>query len=153
MVCDFSTTTPIIRTASQVVMMDALKQYFDYQLYAICGIPWIIVRGSVDDWQKIRQRVEIISQYDLVWWTKRLLPICDKIIETVAGKPSLEFWQHICKPKGIYGGDVITGWIADLFPYLKDDITNSPTYKNPILETPREELDLATDYIDKTIQH
>lgn len=70
MVCDFSTTTPIIRTASQVVMMDALKQYFDYRLlYAICGIPWIIVRGSVDDWKKIRKRVEIISQYDLDWWT------------------------------------------------------------------------------------
>ncbi|MBV6627116.1 MAG: DUF4419 domain-containing protein [Rivularia sp. (in: Bacteria)] len=143
MVCDFSTTTPIIRTASQVVMMDALKQYFDYALYVICGIPWIIVKGSVDDWQKIRQRVEIISQYDLDWWTKRLLPICDGFIETVAGKPSLEFWQHICKPKAIYGGEVITWWIADLFPYLKDDITNSPTYKNPILEIPREELTIA----------
>ena len=143
MVCDFSTTTPIIRTASQVVMMDALKQYFDYRLYAICGIPWIIVLGSVDDWKKIRQRVEIISQYDLDWWTKRLLPICDRIIETVAGKPNLEFWQHICKPKAIYGGEVITGWLADLFPYLKDDITNSPTYKNPILEIPREELTIA----------
>ncbi len=143
MVCDFSTTTPIIRTASQVVMMDALKQYFDYQLYAICGIPWIIVRGSVDDWKKIRKRVEIISEYDLHWWTKRLLPICDGIIETVAGKPNLEFWQHICKPKAIYGGEVITGWLADLFPYLKEKITNSPTYKNPILETPREELTIA----------
>ncbi|MEO1432417.1 MAG: DUF4419 domain-containing protein [Cyanobacteria bacterium J06632_19] len=74
MLCDFTTTTPIIRTASQVVMMDALKQYFDYGLSAICGIPWIIVRGSVDDWKKIRQRVEIIGQYDLDWWTKRLLP-------------------------------------------------------------------------------
>ncbi len=143
MVCDFSTTTPIIRTASQVVMMDALKQYFDYRLYAICGIPWIIVRGSVDDWKKIRKRVEIISEYDLHWWTKRLLPICDGIIETVAGKPNLEFWQHICKPESMYGGDVITGWLADLFPYLKDDITNSPTYKNTILEKPREELTIA----------
>ncbi len=38
---------------------------------------------------------------------------------------------------------MITGWITDLFPYLKDDITNSPTYKNPILETPREELTIA----------
>ena len=34
MVCDFSTTTPIIRTASQVVMMDALKQY-DYMRFAV----------------------------------------------------------------------------------------------------------------------
>lgn len=77
MVCDFSTTTAIIRTASQVVMMDALKQYFDYRLYAVCGIPWITVRGTVDDWKKIRERVEIIGQYDLEWWTNRLLPICD----------------------------------------------------------------------------
>ncbi len=43
MIWDFSTTTPIIRTASQVVMMDALKKYFDYALYAVCGIPWITV--------------------------------------------------------------------------------------------------------------
>lgn len=100
----------------------------------------IIVRGSVDDWKKIRQRVEIISQYDLHWWTKRLLPICDGIIETVAGKPSLEFWQHICKPKAIYGRDVITGWIADLFPYINSRITKTPTIKNPILAIPRQEL-------------
>ncbi|MDY6900417.1 MAG: DUF4419 domain-containing protein [Cyanobacteriota bacterium] len=140
MVCDFSTTTPIIRTASQVVMMDALKQYFDYGLYAICGIPWITVRGTVDDWKKIRDRIEKISEYDLEWWTNRLLPICNGIIETVAGKPILEFWQHICKPQSMYGGEVITGWLADLFPYIKDDITNTPTYKNPILEKPREEL-------------
>lgn len=100
----------------------------------------IIVRGSVDDWKKIRQRVEIISQYELDWWTKRLLPICDSIIETVAGKPSLEFWQHICKPKAIYGGEVITGWIADLFPYINSRITKTPTIKNPILAIPRQEL-------------
>ena len=143
MVCDFSTTTPIIRTASQVVIMDALEQYFDYRLYMICGIPWITVQGTVDDWKKIRERVEIIGQYDLEWWTKRLLPICDGIIETVAGKPNLEFWKHICKPQSMYGGEIITGWLADLFPYLKDSITNSSTMKNPILETPREELTIS----------
>ena len=110
----------------------------DYLRFAAFRI--IIVRGSVDDWQKIRQRVEIISQYDLDWWTKRLLPICDRIIETVAGKPSLEFWQHICKPQAIYGGEVITGWIADLFPYINSEITKTPTIKNPILTIPRQEL-------------
>lgn len=34
----------------------------------------------------------------------------------------------------MYGGEIITGWLADLFPYIKDRITNSP------IETPREEL-------------
>ena len=67
----------------------------------------------MDDWCKIRDRIEIIGQYDLDWWTERLLPICDGIIETVAGKPILEFWQNICKPQSMYGGEVITGWLAD----------------------------------------
>ncbi|MDY7012264.1 MAG: DUF4419 domain-containing protein [Cyanobacteriota bacterium] len=35
MVCDFSTTTPTIRTASHIVMMDAFREYFDYILYGI----------------------------------------------------------------------------------------------------------------------
>jgi hypothetical protein len=39
MLCDFSTTTSIIRTASQVVMLDAFQQYFEYEVVFICGIP------------------------------------------------------------------------------------------------------------------
>ncbi len=38
------------------------------------------------------------------------------------------------------GGDAITGWLADLFPYIKDPITNAATVRNPILAIPREEL-------------
>jgi len=38
MLCDFSTTTPIIRTASQVVMLDAFQQYFDYALSLLSKI-------------------------------------------------------------------------------------------------------------------
>ncbi len=32
LVCDFSTTTPAARTASQIVLMDALRRYFDYRV-------------------------------------------------------------------------------------------------------------------------
>lgn len=65
MLCDFSTTTPTIRTASQVVMMDAFHQYFDYALMCICGILTITVRGSVEDWVAIRTRVEVMAEYYL----------------------------------------------------------------------------------------
>ncbi|MBD1925442.1 DUF4419 domain-containing protein [Trichocoleus sp. FACHB-90] len=140
MVCNFSTTTSIIQTASQVVMMEAFQQYFDYMLYAICGIPGITVRGTEADWRSIRGRVEAIAAYDLGWWTERLLPICDALIDTVAGRPTLKFWQQIYKPKEIYGGEVITGWLADLFPYVNHSVTHAPTQKNPILDIPRAEL-------------
>lgn len=46
MLCDFSTTIPIARTVSQVVMLDAFQQCFDYQVCFICGIPTITVKGG-----------------------------------------------------------------------------------------------------------
>lgn len=140
MLCDFSTTTPIIRTASQVVMLNAFQQYFDYALSFICGIPTITVKGTVQDWVTIRERVEVMAGYHLEWWTDRLKPICDGFIETVEGHPSKRFWKQIYSPKEIYGGSLITGWLADLFPYIKDPITASPIIRNSILDTPREQL-------------
>ncbi|MDR4469071.1 MAG: DUF4419 domain-containing protein [Nitrospira sp.] len=140
MICDFSTTSPVIRTASQVVMMDAFQQYFDYELSCICGIPSITVTGTVDDWVNIRERVDVMATFHLDWWTDRLKPICDGFIATAQGTPSQRFWKHIYSPKEMYGGDLITGWLADLFPYLTHPITNAATIRNPILATPREKL-------------
>lgn len=139
-ICDFSTTSPAIRTASQVVMMDAFQQYFDYELSCICGIPSITLTGTVDDWVKIRERIDVMATFHLDWWTDRLKPICDGFIATVQGTPSRRFWKHIYSPKEMYGGDLITGWVTDLFPYLKHPITNAPTIRNPILAMPREKL-------------
>ena len=140
MICDFSTTTPVTRTVSQVVMLDAFQQYFDYELLFICGIPTITVKGSVQDWIKIRERVDVMAGFHLDWWTDRLKPICDGFIATVQGTPSQRFWKHIFSPQEVYGGKVITGWLADLFPYVKDDLTQGPTVRNPMLSIPRTQL-------------
>lgn len=138
--CNFSTTTPITRTASQIVMMDAFQQYFDYVLLCICGIPHVTLLGTVADWQSIYDRVEAIATYDLSWWTNRLLPICQELIETASGKPSLEFWRTLYKPKLIYASDTFTGWLTDFFPYLKHPQTKIPSIRNPILSIDRSQL-------------
>lgn len=138
--CNFSTTTPITQTASQVVMMDAFQKYFDYAMGCVCGIPEMTLLGTVEDWQSICDRVQMMAEYDLDWWTARLMPICREFVETASGRPSLEFWRCIYKPKPVYGANLITGWLADLFPYLKHPITQAPSVKNPILEIDRCEL-------------
>src|SRR5262245_6997848 len=143
MLCDFTTTTPAARIASQIVMMDAFQRFFDYRVHCICGIPSITLAGTVEDWRRILSRVEHLGQYDLRWWTDRLLPICEAFAQTAEGKPSREFWRSIYKPEGIYGEHVITGWLADLFPYILDRYhtgASSPTVKNPVLSVPRREL-------------
>jgi hypothetical protein len=120
LICNFSTTTPTIRTASEVVLMDAYSSYFSYEMRFVCGIPKITVTGSTEDWQRIRSRVEVLATYGLEWWAIRLRPILDEFVRTANGQPDLEFWQAICKPKRAYGATTITGWVADLFPYLND---------------------------------
>lgn len=50
LVCDFSTTTPAIRTTSEIVLMDTYSSYFEYMLQCICGIPRVTVTGTAQDW-------------------------------------------------------------------------------------------------------
>lgn len=140
LICNFSTTTPVIRTASQVVMLDTFQQYFSYELKCICGIPSVTLRGTLADWIEIRNRVERMQAYHLEWWTDRVSVLCDEFVETAKGHPSHSFWRRIYKPRDIYGGHVITGWLADLFPYVVDGKTGTPTLRNPVLAIPREHL-------------
>jgi Domain of unknown function (DUF4419) len=120
LICDFSTTSPAIRTASEVALMDSFSSYFSYAMMCICGIPKITVEGTSADWQRIRARVEVIATFGLEWWVSRLRPILDEFVLAAEGHPTLNFWQAIYKPKDAYGDQVATGWVTDLFPYLGD---------------------------------
>ncbi|WP_110519065.1 DUF4419 domain-containing protein [Herpetosiphon llansteffanensis] len=137
--CDFSTTTAISRTASQIVLMHGFEHYFDYGAVCICGIPSITLLGTPADWRSIAERVQRLAEYDLAWWTERLAPICEGLILTSEGQPPHSFWQQLYKPYDQYGGEVVTGWVADLFPYINDD-KQRPTLRNPLFEQPRSAL-------------
>jgi hypothetical protein len=147
LVCDFSTTTPAIRTASEVALMDCFSSYFDYSMRCVCGIPKITIEGSLDDWQRIRARVEVIETYGLGWWVSRLRSILDEFVLAASGHPTREFWKAIYKPEKAYGGDVATGWIADLFPYLGDAPDRR---RNLVFEHDRDDWALPVDKGVKT---
>jgi hypothetical protein len=136
LVCDFSTTSPIARTASLVVMMDAFKKYFDFVLRVICGIPRVTLLGTPEDWKEIRRRVAAMAEYDLAWWTTRLEAVCDGLVETAEGRPDLDFWKQIYSPLEDYGGELITGWIANLFPYLRESVSEQCTVRNEFVQWP-----------------
>jgi hypothetical protein len=142
LVCDFSTTTPAIRTASEVALMDTFASYFDYAMMCVCGIPKITIEGSLDDWQRIRARVEVLSTYELEWWVSRLRPILDEFVLTAGGYPTREFWKAIYKPEKAYGDEGATGWITDLFPYLGDA---SPRRRNHVFAHTRHDWALPID--------
>ena len=134
LLCAFSTTTPAIRTAYEVALMDAYSRYFQYTMQCVCGIPSITLEGTPNDWQRMRDRLEVLATYNLDWWTSRLAPILDEFIATAEGAPDRRFWQSIYKPQQAYVSKMATGWITDLFPYLG---TGPTRRRNHVFDTKR----------------
>jgi hypothetical protein len=142
LICDFSTTTGATRTASEVALMDTYSSYFDYAMMCVCGIPEITIEGTVEDWRRIRARAEVLETFGLGWWVSRLRPILDEFVLAADRQPTLNFWKGIYKPQEAYGDTAITGWIADLFPYLGD---KPGRVRNPVFEHERHEWALPVD--------
>ncbi|WP_141593015.1 DUF4419 domain-containing protein [Myxococcus sp. AB056] len=136
--CDFSTSTDVERMAGDVVLMDAMSPYFDYAFTTVCGIPRITLLGTPEDWRSIRRRIDVIHELDLGWWTSSLVPIADAFVSAAEGNPHRPFWQQLYKPREAYGGELATGWMARLFPYVAS--AGGYSRRNPLLERSHAEL-------------
>ncbi len=119
---DFTTTTPAERVASQITMMHAVRNYFEFiWMQVICGIPEVILLGTPEDWQKILDRTHRLGTYDLEWWTDELEPVLKKIVAASKGEQDTEFWLRMFRchaPGGCVPGSA-DGWIARFYPYDK----------------------------------
>lgn len=119
LVGDFSTTGPVERSASEVVLMDVVKSYFDYKLITKCGIPRIHLEGTSDDWRAVRERASYLSEFGLESWVAALLPVLDRFVDAVEGRSAdPAFWRSYIKQNDASGGPYITGWINVFFPYI-----------------------------------
>jgi len=118
-VCDFSTTGPTERAASEVVLMDAVQSYFEYSCVSACGIPAVTLEGTVEDWEKVRERAGQLDRFDLAWWTDKVVPILDEFIRVAKGNPTPSFWKQLYKKEDESGGPYVNGWLVRLLPYLK----------------------------------
>ena len=117
----FSTTTPAEQAAFQITLMDALQNYFSYEVKTFCGIPSIILEGSTQDWKDLKKRSKQFEKYGLKWWVDELEPILQEFINASEGRVNTEFWNSMYKAKSQSGGPFVTGWISKLFPYLVEN--------------------------------
>lgn len=119
-VATFSTTGALEKAALEVVLMDVVQSYFEYEVKTICGIPEVILEGQLSDWQELGHRADRIGRdYDLKWWTNRIVPILARIAENTAGRDDPEIWRDIYRLRDGSGGPFITGWLSDFFPYIE----------------------------------
>ena len=126
---DFSTTGITERIASQITVMETLKPYFNYEeISFLCGIPYITLKGTPEDWEKVLEKTRGLSKYKAMEnWTKELEPILAEFVKAAKGEPDKDFWQDMVKKRRVrklksyrYGcGTIIStkldGWFLKFF--------------------------------------
>ncbi len=134
--CTFSTSTLADRISKHVALLEITKHYFELVMECGCGIPWIELLGTPEDWQLLYTKASNeLSKYDLDWWLKGLLPVLQEFVNSSQGKVNLKFWRAVVYMTGGSGmrGDPITGWLQALFPYLSSGEGDGKYYKNKCL--------------------
>lgn len=140
-IASFSTTGNIEKAAFEITLMDAMKNYFSYKSITYCGIPFITLEGTPEDWRLIVSKAKQLRQYELDWWIDELIPILEQFSAAAQGKVDETFWNGMFKyipPKGNSGGiPYINGWIIKFFPYLTTlHYTHGTTVQDEIRRNP-----------------
>ena len=125
---DTSVATPTTRIVSEFTLMDAMKNYFDYQVTTICGIPNITLKGTPEDWQKLLDKVNRLIEINkddclkFKWWLDVLVPTVKKICNDAINRTvDVNFWSGIYKYQVPGSGSPeISGWILQFLPYLRE---------------------------------
>lgn len=111
----FTTTTPRSRLAHQAAFADAASPYYNYSMYC-CGIPFVDVRGSYADWEKLASYWRGLGSQ---LHTDRgfHLRVCGVLNRLLSGIESPDFWRDIFSLERCgSGGQVeVGGWYSELF--------------------------------------
>ena len=89
----FTTTTPVAIAHRNVLAMEAMESYFEYEFSTACGVASVTLLGELEDWLTLKQVVwkqfKEIKDYvhtnqlhnaSLSWWEQPLMTILNKII-------------------------------------------------------------------------
>lgn len=119
MVPRFSTTSSEIHIAYQANVLYTYKKAFTYVGEGGCGIPYITVTGTKDDWITIKKSLPKLNELGLSYWSEELHLIIDKFISLYDNEIDVYFWKNIYKEYSDYGEYSISGWIIKFFPYME----------------------------------
>ena len=128
---DFSTTGTIERMASEIVLMETTKSFFNFiVMYISCGIPSVTLTGTVQDWQKVLDKTAGLKKLGAGSWASDLEPILKQFVKAAQGNPEQSFWQDMVMvntPERLQGGGCsfetptnLDGWFLKLMPFDKD---------------------------------
>jgi hypothetical protein len=129
---NFSTTTYDSIIVCKISIMGSFKKNFDYEMQLSgCGIPYIILEGTVEDYKKIIEKSMKLKRYKFEWYINRIIPHIEKMVEAKEGKIDKNYFMNMIQKKeiiettfGLSGKgkqkvqvDYLSGWFLSFFAY------------------------------------
>ena len=129
---NFSTTNYDSTIVCKISIMGAFKKYFDYEMMLCgCGIPYIILEGTSEDYRKIISKANELKKYNFNWYISKIIPHIEKMVEAKEGKIDKEYFKNMIQKKEVtetkYAPsgmepykekvDFLCGWFLNFFAY------------------------------------
>ena len=103
MKADFSQSTSVDRIVNNIMLMYSFKEYFEYRMMLMCGIPGVVMLGSEDDWLSLLEKLvkveELLKPLEDVLqlgdWFKSSQAVLQNLLETYRGNPDKDWWSRI----------------------------------------------------------
>ena len=75
---NFSTSNKNSVISGKVSIMSSFKKYFRYNVFTlVCGIPYILLEGTLEDWEKILEKLKFLSK-NMIFLMKKWKKILKK---------------------------------------------------------------------------
>lgn len=159
---NFSTSTKQTIISGKVSIMSTFKKYFRYGIAMCnCGIPYIVLEGNLDDWEKILEKLKFLKKYNFS--IESIEEDLIEIINTKKGIINLDFWRKIimetretttkmigCMDKEVEE-DFIYGWILHFYGWDRIEKNDINELLKEVVEAPITVMDLETKETTKGI--
>jgi hypothetical protein len=119
---DFSTSTPLDHVVKNIGLMASVKNYFNFNLMSMCGLPKVRLCGKKDDWIKIREKITYLQKFSKIGgigsWINLLEYVIDHFVSAFDGIADFDFWQNVRSNPSKSGEPIkVTGWILAFSPF------------------------------------
>ena len=141
---NFTTTTHDSEIICKISIIGAFKKYFEYKMIACgCGVPYVILDGTAEDYKKIIEKAKQLKKYEFEWYIDRIIPHLEKMVEAKEGKIDKEYFKNMIQKSelvdekrgasglkvGEYKVDALSGWILSFFSYIKESEDKKSMYR------------------------
>ena len=93
--------------------MKSMEEYFDYGMQLMCSIPAIEMKGTAEDWSRLKLKLgelrkvlkDIENSIGLQNWWDKVETIASKLLDTYKGHPDQDWWSRIITKRSFGSGE------------------------------------------------